>query len=84
MKKSENSLEQGYVFAPYILATDCAIISESSSVNVRRRKSINKIFEMNLYIGDEFVPNKLINSRYSTTNINNKFYKSLEIKNPLK
>ena len=81
-RKSESSLEPGIIFAPYVMAQSVAVISEYDSVNVRRKKSINNIFELGLEIEGGFTPRKLINSRYSTTNISNKYYGVIEVKKP--
>ncbi len=80
--KKESSLEPGIIFVPYIMAQSVAVISEYDSVNVKRKKSINNIFELGLDIQGGFTPNKILNSRYSKTNISNKFYNVVEIKKP--
>jgi len=81
-KKLESSLDPGIIYAPYIPVQSVAVISEHDSVNVRRKKIINNIFELGLEIEGGFTPKKLINSRYSTTNISNKYYDVIEIKKP--
>jgi hypothetical protein len=71
----KSSLEQGYVFAPYILMT-------TTSKNISRKRKINKIFGLGLDVKDEFSPSKSITSRYAKKIINNKFYGTIEIKKP--
>jgi len=78
----KSSLEQGYVYAPYIPVTTTSVISGYTSKNVSRKRKINKIFDLGLDIKDEFSPNKSIMSRYSKKIINNNFYGTIEIKNP--
>jgi hypothetical protein len=78
----KSSLEQGYVYAPYIPMTTTSVISGYNSKNVSRKRKINKIFDLGLDIKDEFSPNKSITSRYSTKTINSKYYGTIEIKNP--
>lgn len=78
----KSSLEQGYIFAPYIPMTTTSIISECTSKNVNRKRKINKIFGLGLDIKDEFSPSKSITSRYAKKIINNNFYGTIEIKNP--
>jgi len=80
-KKINSGLEQGYVFAPYITMTTNSVIHEYNYKNVIRKTKINKVFDLDLDIKDEFSPN--ISSRYSKKTINNSFYGSIEIKNPL-
>ena len=77
----KSNLEQGYVFAPYIPLTTTSVISGYTSKNVSRKRKINKIFDLGLDIKDEFSPSKSITSRYSTKNINSKYYGTIEIKN---
>lgn len=78
MKK--NSLEPGYVYAPYI--TTSQVIVEYGSKNINRKRKINKIFDLGLDIKDEFLPSKSVMSRYSKKIVNNNFYETIEIKNP--
>jgi hypothetical protein len=78
----KSSLEQGYVYAPYIPITTTSVISGYTFKNVSRKRKINKIFDMNLDIKDEFSPSKSIMSRYSKNIINTNYYGSIEIKNP--
>lgn len=82
-KKLESSLDPGIIYAPYIPVQSVAVISENDSINVRRKKIINDIFELGLDINGGFTPRKILNSRYSKTNISNKFYSVIEVKNPL-
>lgn len=78
----KSSLEQGYVYAPYIPMTTTSVISGYNSKNVSRKRKISNIFDLGLDIKDEFSPNKSITSRYSTKTINSKYYGTIEIKNP--
>ena len=80
----KSSLEEGYVFAPYIPMTSTSIISEYYSKNISRKIKISNIFNLGLDIKDDFSPSKSIKSRYSKKIINNNFYGTIEIKNPLK
>ena len=82
-KKSKSGLEQGYVFAPYIPMTTTSVISGYTSKNTTRKRKISKIFDLGLNIEDDFSPSKSIMSRYSKKIINNNFYGTIEIKNPL-
>jgi hypothetical protein len=79
----KSSLEEGYVFAPYIPMTSTSIISEYYSKNISRKRKISNIFNLGLDIKDDFSPSKSIKSRYSKNIINNNFYGTIEIKNPL-
>lgn len=82
--KKSNSLEPGYVFAPYITVTTTnPIIHGYTSNNKIRMEKINNIFDLGLDIKDELSPNKSIMSRYSKKIINNRFYGVVEVKNPL-
>ena len=78
----KSSLEQGYVYAPYIPMTTTSVISGYTSKNISRKQKINKIFGLDLNIKDEFSPSKSIMSRYSKKIINNNFYGTIEIKKP--
>ena len=62
-----DSLEPGYVFAPYIM-TECTPIIVPSIKNRIRKNKINKIYNLDLE------PSKSLTSRYSTTTINSNFY----------
>lgn len=79
----KSSLEQGYVYAPYIPITTTSVISGYTSRNTTRKRKISKIFNLGLDIKDEFSPSKSIMSRYSKKIINNNYYGTVEIKNPL-
>ena len=81
--KKVSSLEQGYVYAPYIPMTTTSVISGYTSKNTTRKRKISKIFDLGLDIEDDFSPSKSIMSRYSKKIINNNFYGTIEIKNPL-
>ena len=61
----KSSLEQGYVFAPYIPMTTTSVIYGYTSKNVSRKRKINNIFGLGLDVKDEFSPSKSIMSRYS-------------------
>ena len=82
-KTQKSSLEQGYVWAPYIPMTTSQVIVEYGSKNTSRKRKINKIFNLGLDVKDGFSPSKSIMSRYSKKIINNNFYGTIEIKNPL-
>ena len=82
-KTQKSSLEQGYVWAPYIPMTTSQVIVECGSKNTSRKRKINKIFNLSLDIKDGFSPSKSIMSRYSKKTINSKYYGTIEIKNPL-
>ena len=81
-KKSDSLINLGYVYAPYIPMTTTSVISGYTSKNVSRKRKINNIFDLGLDVKDEFSPSKSIMSRYSKKIINNKFYGTIEIKNP--
>ena len=70
----KSSLEQGYVYAPYIPMTTSQVIVEYGSKNVSRKRKINKIFDLGLNVKDEFSPSKSITNRYSKKIINNNYY----------
>ena len=78
----KGNLEQGYVYAPYIPMTTSQVIVGHGFKNISRKRKINKIFDLDLDIKDEFLPNKSIMSRYCKQFINTKYYGSIEIKNP--
>ena len=80
--KKGSSLEQGYIYAPYIPMTTTSVVSGYTSKNVIRKRKISKIFDLGLDIKDEFSPSKSITSRYSTKTINSKYYGTIEIKKP--
>ena len=73
MIENKNSLEQGYIWVPYILMTTTPIVSEYSSKNIIRRRKINRIFNLGLDIKDEYLPMKSITSRYSAVKISNDY-----------
>ena len=81
-KKSDNLIEPGYVYAPYIPTTTSQVIVGYGSKNKSRKRKINKIFDLGLDVKDEFSPSKSIMSRYSKKIINAKYYGTIEIKNP--
>ena len=74
VKKS--SLEQGYVFAPYIPMTTSANIVEYGSKKISRKRKINKIFDLGLSIDDEFSKTM---SKYSRKTIVANYYKTIKI-----
>jgi hypothetical protein len=78
----KDSLELGYVYAPYIPMTTSQVIVGYGSKNINRKRKINKIFDLGLDVRDELSPSKSIMSRYSKKIINNKYYGTIEIKNP--
>ena len=81
--RKSDSLEPGYVYAPYIpMQTSATVLSGYNSKNIIRKKKINKIFNLGLDIKDEFSPSKSIMSRYSTKMINSKYYETIKIKKP--
>lgn len=80
--EKKSSLEQGYVYAPYIPMTTTSVISGYTSKNLSRKIKINKIFDLGLDVKDEFSPSKSIMSRYSKKIINAKYYENIEIKKP--
>jgi hypothetical protein len=75
--KKRGSLEQGYVFAPYIPMTTSANIVEYGSKNISRKRKINKIFDLGLSVDDEF--SSKIMSRYSKKTIVANYYKTIKI-----
>ena len=81
--KKSSDLNPGYVWAPYIPMTTSQVIVEYGSKNTSRKRKINKIFNLGLDVKDGFSPSKSIMSRYSKKIINNNFYGTIEIKNPL-
>jgi len=78
----KSNLEQGYVYAPYIPMTTSQVIVGYGSKKIKRKKKINKIFDLGLDVKDEFTPGKSIMSRYSKKIINANYYGAIEIKNP--
>lgn len=82
LEKKSSSLEQGYVYAPYIPLQTSQVIVEYGSKNLSRKRKISKIFDLGLDVKDEFSPSKSVMSRYSKKIINSKYYKTIEIKKP--
>ena len=80
--KKSSSLEQGYVYVPYIPMTTSQVIVDYGFKNISRKRKINKIFNLDLDIKDEFSPNKSVMSRYSKQVINSKYYGTIEITKP--
>ena len=72
----KSSLEQGYVFAPYIPMTTSANTVEYDSKKVSRKRKINKIFDLGLSIDDEFSRTM---SKYSKKTIIANYYKTIKI-----
>lgn len=87
--KSKDNLEPVYVFAPCIPVTTIhtggippfGVVYYSSRKTIRKIK-INKLLNLGLNIDDEFSPRKSISSRYSTKNLTNNFYQTVEINKP--
>jgi len=71
--KKSDTLESGYVFAPYIVSNSFGVIVESKQTT--RMRKLNKIYKKDREIkGDIFSPSKSIQSRYSKKLVNNNFY----------
>lgn len=72
----KNSMDFGYVYAPYIMMTTSSQIIERKSVNDIRKSKISKIFNLDYNDTDNslFNPSKSIKSRYSTKIINSNLY----------
>lgn len=81
IEKKGNS-SPGYVWAPYIPMTTSQSIVEYGHKSIKRKRKINKIFDLGLDIKNEFTPSKSVMSRYSKKVINNKYYDTIEIKKP--
>lgn len=79
-KKSEE-INTGYVFAPYIPMQTTDISVEYTGKKTMRKSKINKIFQLGLDVKCES-PTSIV-SRLTKKVINNKFYQTVEIKNPL-
>lgn len=80
-RKSEN-LEQGYVFAPYVPMNIQPQVHVYESKTTRIKRKINKLFNLGKdYTNDTFLPNKTIQSRYSTKIINTKLYGVITVPN---
>ena len=73
----KSSLEQGYVFAPYITTTTTPAIVEYGSKNISRKRKINKIFDLGLSINYEYSSKTM--SRYSRKTIIANYYKTIKI-----
>lgn len=80
--KKSSSLDQGYVYAPYIPMTTSQVVVEYGSKNINRKRKINKIFDLGLNVKDDFLLNKSIMSRYSKKVVNANYYGTIEIKKP--
>ena len=78
--KKDSNLEPGIIFAPYIPMTSSTIILGYGTINISRKKKINKIYKLELNIDDEFQPSNPIMTRYSKKMINKKFYTTIEVK----
>ncbi len=71
-RKSEELINPGYIFAPYIPADNSV---EYSGKKTMRKYKINRIFELQLDIKCESpIPTKKV--------LNNKYYQTIEIKKP--
>ena len=74
--KKISSLELDYVLAPL---TTSELIVEYGSKSIKRKKKINKIFDLGLDIKDDtFSPKQSISSRYSKKVVNSKYYKTIK------
>lgn len=79
----KDSLEPGYVYAPYIPVQTSQVIYDYVHRRTIRKKKINKIFDLGLDIKDDFFStNKTIVSRYSKKKISHKYYQTIEMKKP--
>ena len=77
--KKSDTLEPGYVFAPYIIQNSVNVIVESNKIT--RMRKLNKIYKKDREIkGDIFSPSKSIQSRYSKKIVNNNFYGVVTVK----
>ena len=73
ISKKSDTLEFGYVFAPYIIQNSVNVIVKSNKIT--RMRKLNKIYKKDREIkGDIFSPSKSIQSRYSKKIVNNNFY----------
>lgn len=79
-RKSDELINPGYIFAPYIPLQTTDIVVDYSGRKIMRKSKINKIFELNIDIKCES-PTSIV-SRYTKKVINNKFYQTIEIKKP--
>ena len=78
--KKSDTLESGYVFAPYIIASSNVGVIVESKQTTRMRK-LNKIYKKDREIkGDIFSPSKSIQSRYAKKIVNNNFYGVVTVK----
>ena len=78
--KKSDTLEPGYVFAPYIISSSNVGVIVESKQTTRMRK-LNKIYKKDREIkGDIFSSSKSISSRYAKKIVNNNFYGVLTIK----
>jgi hypothetical protein len=79
--KKSSDLEPGYVWAPYIPMVTSATVVEYGYKNTSRKRKINKIFNLGLYIKDDiFSTSKSLSSRYSAVQISDP-YKTIFIDN---
>ncbi len=69
----KSNLEEGYVFAPYIMMTTSTDVSYKRNPCNLRKSKISKIFNLD-YDYELFTPSKLISSRYATKIINSNMY----------
>jgi hypothetical protein len=72
--------EPGIIFAPYIPLTSTTIIHGYETINISRKRKINKIFKLELDIDDGFQSSNPIMTRYSKKMINKNFYGTIEVK----
>lgn len=77
-RKSNELVNPGYIFAPYIPMQTTDISVEYTGKKTMRKSKINKIFQLGLDVKCES-PTSIV-SRYTKKVINNKFYQTIEIK----
>ena len=79
ISKKSDTLEPGYVLAPYIIQNSVNVIVESNKIT--RMRKLNKIYKKDREIkGDIFSPSKSIQSRYVKKIVNNNFYGVVTVK----
>jgi hypothetical protein len=71
--KKKSNLEEGYVFAPYMMTTSSIDVIDKKSPCKLRKYKISKIFNLD-YDYELFTPSKSISSRYATKIINSNMY----------
>ena len=78
VRKSEELINPGYVFAPYIPMQTTDISVEYTGKKTMRKSKINKIFQLGLDVKCES-PTSIV-SRYSNKMINKSYYGAIEVK----